>query len=783
MLVVALLLPMATTVFAAPLAEVRVQGNHRIDAAAILAAVSSKSGQTLDQAKVDADIKAIFALGHFRDVVADLSDGDKGPVLTFVVSEKPIIRDIRIEGNKELSANKIREVLEVRGNTPYTPANLQVSVRKVKKLYADEGYYLAEVTTATEEKSPTEIRITFKIKEGKKIRISKIRFTGNHIYSDSKLKGGWFYRVSGGVMETREKWMFSWITGAGTYKDEVLKNDANLIADLYFNNGYVNIKVSEPKVELLPNKKGLLVTIDISEGEQYRVGSIGFSGDMIEPEETLRKGLKLESGEIFNRSLLRNDVLGLTDFYADRGYAFANVSPVTRLDQQQRLVNVTYDMEKGEKVYIERINISGNSKSRDKVVRRELRLAEGDLYSSSALKKSKQRLNNLGFFEEASLTTVKGSADNKLNLDVAVKEKPTGTFTIGAGYSSVDSWVAQGSIQQANFMGLGLKLAASASVGGKSQTYNLGITDPYFLDSNWTVGGDVYRTERDYLDFSRRVTGGDIKAGYPLTEDISTFWIYRYEVKEIFDETAAYNALPDYLRTDKDSTTSSVTASISRNTTDYRLDPKSGSSSSVSVEWAGLGGTNRYVRYIGDNATFFNPLWEFVFSLHGTLGYVQDIGKEVPIDEKFFLGGINTIRGYEPRTISPRKVVPVPTTQYVLDLNGLPTTDSNGNYVTTVVDVPASVYIGGNKEAVFNAELTFPLLKDVGLKGLLFFDAGNSYGDGDPLFSKFLMSYGGGIRWFSPIGPLRFEYGIPLNPRPEIDKAGGRFEFSIGGFF
>jgi outer membrane protein insertion porin family len=741
--------------------EILVKGNRRIESAAILNVVKQKAGDRLDMDRVDSDIRAIYGLGHFQDIKAETGMGDKGLILTYRVWEKPLVREIKIEGNKELSADKVREAIELKPNSVYSPKELAKSVKKVKKLYADDGYYLATVETSTSKKSDTEIRVTFKISEGEKVLITAIRFEGNRSFPDKKLKK---------VMETSEEWFLSWLTGAGTYKEDVLKNDVNLIADLYYNNGYVNVKVGEPRVEVTENKKGLIVTIGITEGDQFQVGTIGFKGDLLESEGEIAKKVKLKTGEVFNRSLLRGDVVSLTDFYADKGYAFANVTPLTKVNPDQKAIDLTFEFEKGEKVYIDRISIGGNTKTRDKVVRRELKLAEGDLYGSTPLKKSKQALMNLGFFEEANISTSKGSADNKLNMNVDVKEKPTGTFSIGAGYSSLDGIIGQGSIQQANFLGLGLKANASVSFGGKSQTYNLGLTDPYFMDTKWTLGADLYRSQRDFIDYTRRATGGDLKAGYPLTDTVSTFWLYRYEEKKIFNESQALQASirnNQIQAPETDSTTSAVTASITRNTTDYRLDPSSGMINDLSVEFAGLGGTNRFLRYQGGTTVFYPVAGGTVLSLHGALGYVQSAGKDVPIDEKFYLGGINTIRGYGGRTVSPF----IPNSFVSQDINGVATRTDQRSFV------------GGDTEAFFNVEYLLPLIKEAGLKGVLFLDAGNAYDGVDKLFSRFQSSYGFGFRWFSPIGPLRLEYGIPINPRDGIDKASGKLEFSIGGFF
>jgi outer membrane protein insertion porin family len=737
--------------------EVIVKGNRRIENAAILNVVKLKAGDILSNDKTDNDIRAIYKLGHFQDVQAATEESEKGTVLVYAVFEKPIVRTILFEGNKELTTDKLKEALEFRQNSIFTTKDLAKSVAKIKKLYGDEGYYLAEVEPVVVKKSPTELAVTFKITEGNKILIRTIHFDGNKAFSKRKLRG---------VMETKEKWFLSWLTSAGTYKEEVLKNDTALIADFYMNNGFINVKVGEPVVKLADAKDALEVFIGITEGDQYNVGTIDFKGELLEPAADLRKKLKSEPGELFSRAILRTDIFVLTDVYADKGYAFANVNPLTKADPEKKIVDLTFDMEKGELVYFERINVIGNPKTRDKVIRRELRVDEGELYTATGMKRSKQQLMNTGYFEEASISTAKGSDGNKLNVDVNIKEKPTGTFSIGGGYSSLDGIIGQGSVQQANFLGLGLKANLSGSIGGKSQTYSIGVTDPYFLDTKWTLGGDIYRSERDYTDYSRRLMGGDIKAGYPINDFIGTFFMYKYELKDIYNPSFSYQTLnfQDPVNFPLGgSTTSSIFGSITRNTTDYRLDPSSGMINSLSAEYAGLGGDNKYARYIGDT-TWFTPLYKkLIFSSKLTLGYIQDVGKPVPIDEKFYLGGIFSLRGYKARTVSPVK------TQLDKDIKG------NNSF--------PQIFLGGNKEFFGNTELTFPLLPEVGVKGVVFFDYGNSYGENTKMFSSILMSYGGGIRWASPIGPLRLEYGFPLNPRAGLDSSSGRFEFSIGSLF
>ena len=743
-----------------------VLGVNRVEPAAVINVVKTKKGDPANSERIDADVRAIYRLGLFLDVNAATESAPGGVNLVFNVVEKPFVRDIDLKGNKEISTDKIKEALAVKTGTVYTPRDVGLSVKKIKKLYADEGYYLAEVTTVVDNKSPTEVKVLFTIKEGDKIYIKDIMFSGNRNYTAKQIKK---------VMETKEKWFLSWITGAGTYKEEVLKNDVNLISDLYLNNGYANVKVGEPKIRLLDDKSGLVVTIGITEGDQFRTGVLDFKGDIPEDLPATKSKLQLMTGDIFNRSKLRTDVFTITDSFGDKGYAFANITPLTKMNAEAKIIDITFDMEKGEKIYIDRISVSGNSKTRDKVVRREMRLNEGQLYSGTGLKRSKQNLMNLGFFEEANLATAAGTDDKKMNINVEVKEKPTGTFSFGAGYSSVDGVVGQGSVSQSNFLGLGLKGNLAASLGGKSQTYNIGITDPYFLDTRWTLGSDIYRTQRDYNNYTQLVTGADIKSGYALTDDLSTFWLYKFEQQQLSNYQSI--ALADVTRLVPNSTISSLMGSISLNTTDYRPDPTKGYTTSLSIELAGIGGSTRFIRYIGE-AKYYQPLfWSLVGSARGMLGYMQTIGKDIAQNDLLYAGGINTVRGYQSRTICP-------TAPLSIYSAGNPILGTAGYYTYT----GGTDYLGGSKEGIFNLEVTFPILKEAGLKGVVFTDAGyawgrDKYGYEQKFFSRFQTSYGAGVRWNSPMGPLRLEYGIPINPRYGIDNATGKLEFSMGSFF
>ncbi len=749
-----LLVPCAALAQVYQVDEVVIEGNRRVESKAIQVVLKVQGGEGVSAEAIDRDIRAIFELGRFQDVQADLEDRAGKKVLVYRVAERPLVRKVEFSGNNEFDEAKLKTLISIRTPEIYHPRAVEKSIQAIKEAYIEEGYYAAEITHRVDVNDRNEANISFAIDEGDKILIRNIRFSGNTIFSDRKLRK---------VMETKERWFLSWLTGRGAYREQALQTDLEIIADQYYNVGYVQVKVKEPRVIMDPDKKFLDLLIEIEEGEQFRVGTLDVRGDLIKEKGEILALIKLREGEVFSRKGLRENVFVINDLYADQGYAYVNVSPLTDLDLERRRINLMFDIEQGVQVSIGRIRISGNTRTRDKVIRREMKLVEGDLYSSTKMKASRARINNLGFFEEVNVTTAKGADEEHMDVDVAVKERATGTFSVGFGYSSVDHFIGQGSVSQENFLGRALKLNLSGSFGGSSTTYQLGITDPYFLDKKLTLGFDVYKTKREWSDFTRKATGGDLKLGFPLSDTMRSLFVYRYEEKEILD-VATGSIYEDQAGT---STISSLTATLTRNTTDYHLDPTRGAVSELSVEYAGLGGTEKFSKYVADYRHFFPLMWGTVISAHGQLGYVQGLqGEEIPVDERFFLGGINTLRGFKSREVGPR----VQRTSTFAD----PVTGA----LTSVSDFE---YIGGDKKAIFNLEYTFPLLKDMGLKGILFFDAGNAWSEDQDLFEGMRTSVGGGIRWFSPMGPLRLEWGYNLDPMEGEDRS--QFEFSIGRFF
>jgi outer membrane protein insertion porin family len=447
---------------------------------------------------------------------------------------------------------------------------------------------------------------------------------------------------------------------------------------------------------------------------------------------------------VFNRSKLHDSILRLTDLYSDHGYANVNISPLTSKNSEAQTISLNLDIEQGVKVFVEKIKISGNTKTRDKVIRREIPLAEGEQYSASKIKEANRRLRNLGYFEEVNLTTAPGSAANQSVLNVDVKEQATGTFSVGAGYSSVDKLILQGSVTQNNFLGRGYKLNFSAAYSSRSQTFSLGLTDPYFLDSDWTVGMDAYKTERRYDSYDQFRTGGSVRAGHSIGKYSKAFLSYRYEQQEYQGVDLGVSS-----RFFGNRTVSSITGEIVRNSTDYHPDPSRGGMSNFSLEYAGLIGTENFLKAIVEHRQFYPLFWKTVFSVHGKVGYVTPTsGGTVSISERFFLGGIRTMRGFETFEVGPKE---------------------------------GTVFIGGEKMAYFNFEYTFPIIKSLGLKGLLFYDTGNAWLGDEGFFTDMRNSVGAGIRWNSPLGPLRLEWGYNLAPRDNEKQS--VFEFSIGSAF
>ncbi len=741
---------------------VEVKGNKRIETSTILAKIKTKEGDVFSPAMIREDVKALYQLGHFEDVQVRTEGFENGLKVIFVVKEKPLIREITFEGNNELTTEKLKEILTLLPRTAFNVQLINDNAEKIRLKYQDDGFYDAVVVPVVTELRSGDRNVVFHIEEGEKVRLEEVIITGNKAISSKEIKA---------ALKNRERWIFSFLDRSGTLRTEELKDDLETIRNLYYNKGYIQVVVDEPVIEpeiytfrecyfwgplkKFTRKSELVIRINIKEGEQFRVGSITVKGNTLISDAELSKEIKLAKGDVFNREMLRQDVGRIMDRYDSIARPFANVIPQFNIDQDKRTVAIQIEIQEGGEVKIGRIDITGNSKTRDKVIRREMRLDEGDLYSKKALKRSYERINNLNFFETVDIVPERRKQESVMDLNVKVKEKLTGTFSIGGGYSSVDKLMAIAEVTQGNLGGRGQLLKFKTQWGSVSQLFMLTFMEPYLFDQPLWGKVDIYKQSQDYNGYWLKTNGFALSAGKSFGEYVSTSLRFSYDNSLVTDiNTIPAFALQRQLDIYGDRiSTNALTWSISRDSRDYYLDPKTGSRNSVFVEYAGgpLGGDPNFVKTAVDSAWYFPVFWDTVFMVRGRAGYVESlIDKPVPLGERFFVGGPTTLRGFRFGTAGP-------------------------------TDAALNLW-GGNRELIYNIEYTFPIVPAARLKGVIFYDIGKAFDNYETVkFSELRQTYGWGFWWLSPIGPLRFEWGNIVKKRPEDQPS--KFEFSIGTLF
>jgi outer membrane protein insertion porin family len=743
--------------------RVVITGNQRVEEEAIRVQLRSQAGTRLNEETVDNDVRALYRMGFFEDVETVLTDENGQWVLTYHVTERPLLREVHIEGNHKITREELEAAFKVRPNTILEPDKVRRGIEEAKKLYEKKGYLDATIQYSTQPVGANEAILTYKVDEGKVVRINRLVFEGAHTFSKRELKK---------VMQTKEKWMFSFITGAGNLDNEVLKTDIERLTAFYYDHGYIDVKIADPVVERKPD--GLEVTIKIDEGEQYKVGSVDIGGDLLPDMEPAHKRLSLAPGEVFRTSKLREDITALTEVYGDAGYAFVNVTPDTAVNPAERTVDVVYKVGKGPQVTIDKIEITGNTKTRDKVIRRELQVEEQQRFSGSKLRRSQERLRRLGFFEDVNITTRKAESEDRLDLLVDVKEASTGSFSAGAGISSGESFLFNVRLSEINLFGRGQRVVLNADFGAIRRNFSVDFTEPYFLDTPLTFGVSLFDWQLIFDDFTRGGTGGSIRFLYPFTalgwsslagyslEDTRLGLEYRIEDATISD--VASNAPADFKAEEGTSLTSSITPRLFRDTRNHPFDPTSGSLQDFSIEVAGLGGQSKFIKAEA-RLRWYYPFYKspalgtFVFSTGANVGYGYSYGqfRDLPLFERYFPGGINSVRGFRILSLGPRN------DQFILTGQ-----ESNSNAV------------GGSEQLISNNEIIFPILESLGVKGVTFFDAGNAFSAAQGYdLGEMRMAVGGGLRWLSPIGPLRIEIGFPLNKRVGDDTQ--TVMFSFGG--
>ena len=714
--------------------EITVEGNRRVQEAVILGRVKAAIGSPFSPTQLSEDVRAIFALGFFDDVQLKVEDFEGGVKVSFVVVERPFVRDVDFVGNKEVSTADLQDKIDLKLGSVYNPVEVQRAREKMKEHYESEGYFEVQITPDIEKFADGDVKVVFTINEGRQMKIERIVIRGNRGLSDKQIKE---------AMATQERQY--WIL-RGTVQRQKLDEDVDRILQLYNDHGYIQARVESHDVTVDRDKARVTINIVVVEGSQHRVASIAFTGVTLMPEDEVRRQVKLKAGDVFSRSALRESVKAIEELYSNVGRASADINP--KLDMQpENKIGIIFEINEGPTVYVERINIAGNVRSQDKILRRELQLAEGEIFTLRKLQRSKQRLTNLGYFEKVDVSTAPGSDKTKIIVNVDVTERPTGLFSIGGGFSSSDGLLGTIDLSQNNFLGRGWQASIKVRAGANLQQGQISFTEPWLFDRPLSTGVDVFSTQRQFVEYDYRTLGGGVRLSHPFEE----FWRWHLGYRLSQDEILHVKNPDDSFLRDEEGTqvTSLVTGSITRDSRDSVQMPSRGGQFVLSTELAGLGGDNHFAKTTA-MLTYFKPIWfGHILSGRAEGGYGFGFGDErLPVFERFYLGGPNSIRSFKSRQISPK--------------------DDFGTR------------IGGTGEVLGNIEYIIPLPFDIRLAA--FFDVGNVYG----FKTKFDLTdlhyaAGGGVRWVSPFGPIRVDYGFNLNQQPGEKAA--NFHFSVGSPF
>lgn len=734
---------------------IEVQGNRKVEAEAVTEKLSTRPEMMLDNYLLRKDLSRIYDMKYFEEVEAYHKIKDGKNILLFKVQEKPIISKITFEGNDEINDDNLKEQIKTKEFNILDISTLKNDVLLLQKHYEEKGYFLAVASYKIKDNKNGSVEVQFNIKEWDKVRVKKITFLGNKAIPDEELKN---------FMQTREESYFSFLSGSGSFKEINFQTDIERIKYFYKTRGYLQVNVQNPEVTASEDKKWIFITVRLAEGPQYSVNDVSFNGELLFTEAEMKEKLKIKPGEIYNEENLRQDIQVLTEMYQDKGYAFANVLRTLEVVPGENKVDVVFSFEKGVIAYFGKIVMKGNTKTRDKVIRRELRIREGEMYSGTKLRTSKDNVNRLGFFQPESVifnTITRKGTDNILDVEISIKERPTGQISLGAGYSTATKGFVQASVAQNNFRGLGQNINLNLSYSDQQQIYNLGFTEPYLFDTRWTAGADYYQTVSFFIrSFAYKKHGADVRVGHPIYEYTRLFLTYRYEDNEVM------NVINQGINeSEENGSGSSVQASIIHDKRNNIFEPSNGYYASSSVEYTGLGGTYRWMK--GEvEGRFYKPVYGDLIlrTRFNATQLFKTTERAIPRVERFSMGGARNMRGFNLEDIGPRRFA-----------------------LNTETNELEAFNFGGLFSVLGTVELEHPLIKEAGLKWVLFYDVGNVFEEriGENGNYNMRSDYGFGFRWFSPIGVLRFEFGFPVNPRndPPYEEASNQFHFDIGQLF
>ncbi len=751
-------LPAAAAVLAAPahaqradtlsgtITNIQVEGNQRVEARTILTYLGLKQGDSFSQTEIDAGLKNLFSTGFFADVQL-LRQGN---TLIVRVMENPVISSVVFEGNDRVETTDLEKEIELKARSIYSRDKVQSDVRRLLDIYRRTGRYNATVEPKIIQRDQNRVDLVYEISEGQVTRVEKINFVGNEHFSDSDLEK---------AIRTEEARWYKFLTDNDKYDPDRLLFDQELLRRFYANEGYADFQVKSANAQLSPAKDAFYITFVVDEGPQYTLGDVKVVNELTTPDKPdLEKLIVTTSGKTYDASKVEESVDRMTDELGNQGYAFVEIQPKLERKPAEQIINVAYVIKPGPRVYVERINITGNVRTLDEVVRREFRLSEGDPYNTSKLQRSEQRINNLGFFEKVEVKTEPGSAPDRTVVNVDVAEQSTGEINIGAGYSTTDGALADFGIRERNLLGRGQELKAGVVIASRRKQAQFGFTEPYFLDRELSAGFDVYRVYRDFIDessYNSDVKGVNLRMGYALQETLQHTVYYTIHRNTIDDVPATASA---FIRGQAGTnTTSAVGHLLALDERDNKFSPTRGYFASVAQEVAGLGGDSRYLKHEVKGSYYYPIVPKWVLSFLGSGGYIFGLnGQNIRINDRFYLGG-DDLRGFRTAGVGPRDI--------------------------TTLDA-----LGGNAYYSTTAELRFPvgLPDEMGVSGALFTDAGSLWDTDDAGATVFdensvRVAIGAGLLWSSPFGPIRIDFAHAL-VKENLDQR-ENFRFSFGTRF
>lgn len=731
--------------------DIRVEGIQRTEAGTVFSYLPVKVGDTMDNQKAAAAIRALYATGFFKDVRVKVDRG----VLIIQVRERPSIASIAFNGTKDFPKDKLKESMKAVGLAEgriFDKNVLDKASQELKRQYVAHGKYAVNVTTTVTELERNRVNVVFDVVEGEVSKIKQINLVGNHAYSEDQLLD---------LFKLSTPCMFCWFSTSDQYSKQKLSADLEMLRSFYMDNGYLEFNVDSTQVSISPDKKDIYITINFTEGEKYTIGKVSVSGDTAVPKEEIEKLVQAKPGDTFSRKAMTETSKLIGERLGREGYAFSNVNAIPDIDKEKHLVSFNFVVDPGQRAYVRRINIVGNDKTRDEVIRREFREVEGEWFDMEKVKKSKQRVDKLDFFEEVNVETpsVQGAAD-QMDVSLSVKEKSTGSISVGAGYSNSEGIVLSGAVSQANLFGTGNHIATQINTGKINQVYSLSYTNPYYTDDGVSRGFDVYKRNTDsqstaVSQYSSHTLGGGVRFGMPVADDAGISYGLAAELSQLgLFASSPYRLLQYVNENGAISRNLLGTIGWGRDTRDSAIDTRSGTVQRTFAEIALPVWDMRYYKLMYQHQLYYPVSSSTTLLLNGEVGVAGGYdGKQLPFFKNFYAGGPGSVRGYASSSLGPR--------------------DSS------------NAVLGGTRRVIGGAELLMPFPgmekeKSIHLSG--FIDGGAVYGPGDlPGSAGMRYSAGVAFAWTSPVGPLKFNYAWPLNKQP-VDKV-ERFQFTLGSTF